>query len=78
MRQALAPLRKRARDAEAAIARLSDERARLEVQLADPALYAGDRAAQIVAAQMRLAEIAREIEAAEAQWLEAEEALSEA
>ena len=78
VRQALAPLRKRARDAEAAIARLSDERARLEVQLADPALYAGDRAAQIVAAQMRLAEIAREIEAAEAQWLEAEEALSEA
>ena len=78
VRQALAPLRKRARDAEAAIARLSDERARLEVRLADPALYAGDRAAQIVAAQMRLAEIAREIEAAEAQWLEAEEALSEA
>jgi ATP-binding cassette subfamily F protein 3 len=77
-RQALAPWRKRARDAEAAIARLSDERVRLEGRLADPALYAGDRAAQIVAAQMRLAQIAREIEAAEAQWLEAEETLSEA
>ena len=66
------------RDAEAAIERLSAERVRLEGRLADPAFYAGDRAAQIVAAQTRLAEIAREIEAAEAVWLEAEESLSEA
>ncbi len=77
-RAAVAPLRKRARDAEAAIERLSAERVRLEGRLADPAFYAGDRAAQIVAAQTRLAEIAREIEAAEAVWLEAEESLSEA
>ena len=73
-----APLRKQAKDAEAALARLSAERARLEAKLADPALYAPGRAADVTAANTRLAAIAREIEAAEMAWLEAEEALAQA
>ncbi len=73
-----APLRKQAKDAEAALARLSVERARLEARLADPALYAPGRAADVTAANTRLAAIARETESAEQAWLEAEEALAQA
>ncbi len=73
-----APLRKQARDAEAAVARLSAERARLEARLADPALYAPGRAADVTAANTRLAALARETDAAEMAWLEAEEALDQA
>jgi len=77
-RAALAPLRKRARDAEVRIARLGTERNALEKTLADPALYAADRVADLTAANTRLAAIAREIEVAEATWLEASEALESA
>ena len=73
-----APLRKQAKDAEAALARLAAERAKLEARLADPALYGPGRTADITAANTRLAAIAREIEAAEMAWLEAEEALAQA
>ena len=73
-----APLRKQARDAEAALARLSAERAKLEARLADPALYAPGRAADVTAANTRLAAIARETEGAETAWLQAEEALAQA
>ena len=38
-RAAAAPLRKRAKDAEARLAKLAAERARIEAELADPALY---------------------------------------
>ncbi|MBV9538738.1 MAG: ABC-F family ATP-binding cassette domain-containing protein, partial [Acidisphaera sp.] len=74
-RAALAPLRKRARDAEARIGQLAAERRRLEAKLADPALYAAARKAEVTQAQTRLAAIARETAAAEAAWLEAEAAL---
>ena len=77
-RAALAPLRQRARHAEALIAKLAAERALLEKRLADSALYAPGRAAEIAAANTRLAAVAREIAAAEAAWLAAEEALAEA
>ncbi len=73
-----APLRKQARDAEAALARLSAERASLEKKLSDPAVYLPGRAADVTAANTRLAAIAREVDAAEMAWLEAEEALAEA
>ena len=73
-----APLRKQAKDAETALARLSLERAGLEKRLADPALYAPGRATEVTAANTRLAAIAREVEAAEMAWLEAEEALADA
>ena len=78
VRAATAPLRRRARDAETRIAKLAEERARIEAKLADPALYAPGRAAEVTAAQTRLAAIARETDAAEADWLEAAEALEAA
>ena len=74
-RAALAPLRRQAREAEAALERLSAERARIERALADPRLYAPGRGADIAAANARLAAIARESESAEAAWLTAQEAL---
>ncbi len=77
-RAATAPLRKRARDAEARIAKLAAERAKIEAKLADPALYVPGRAAEVTAAQTRLAALARETDAAETDWLEAAEALEAA
>lgn len=74
-RAALAPVRRRAQAAEARIARLLAERAKIEAQLADPVLYAAGRATEITAANTRLAEIARAVAKAEAEWLEAAEAL---
>jgi ATP-binding cassette subfamily F protein 3 len=77
-RAATAPLRKRAKDAEALLARLAAERSRIETMLADPKLYAADNTAKITSAQTRLASITRETEAAEADWLAAAEALEAA
>jgi ATP-binding cassette subfamily F protein 3 len=77
-RAAAAPLRRRARDAEALLDRLATERRRIEAALADPALYVPSRVMEVTAAQTRLAALARESEAAEAAWLEAAEALEQA
>jgi ATP-binding cassette subfamily F protein 3 len=77
-RVALAPLRKQARDAEALIARLGAERAKLEGKLADPAMYGPAKIAETKAIQIRLGALAREAAAAEQAWLEAEEALEAA
>ncbi len=77
-RAAVAPLRRRARDAEARLARLAAERARIEARLADPAIYSDSRAAEVTAAQTRIAAIARESQAAEAEWLDAQQALEAA
>ncbi len=74
-RAALAPLRRQAREAEAALERLSAERTRIECALADPRLYAPGRGADIAAANAQLAAIAREAEVAETAWLAAQEAL---
>ncbi len=77
-RAALAPLRKKARDAEARLARLAEERASIEKTLADPALYVATRRSEIAAANARLAAIGKLAAAAEAEWLAAEEALEAA
>jgi ATP-binding cassette subfamily F protein 3 len=77
-RAALAPLRRRAKDAEARIARLAAERAALEARLADPAAYAPGKTAEVTAANTRLAAIQRETAAAEEAWMEAEAALESA
>ncbi len=77
-RAQLAPLRRQARDAEAKLAKIAAERAQIEARLADPALYAPGRAAEITAANQRLAQLAREAEEAETAWLAAEEALEAA
>ena len=77
-RAATAPLRKRAKDAEARLAKLAAERAKIEARLADPALYAPGKAAQVTEVRTRLAAVARETEAAEMEWLDAAEALEAA
>ena len=77
-RQALAPLRRKAKDAEATIQKLTAERAALEAKLADPKMYAAGKAADVTAANTRLAAIARAQAEAEAVWLAAEEAMEAA
>jgi ATP-binding cassette subfamily F protein 3 len=77
-RAALAPIRKKAQEAEKRLAVLAAERARIETRLADPALYAPGRAAEITAANARLAALAKEAAAAEEVWLTAEEELEAA
>jgi ATP-binding cassette subfamily F protein 3 len=77
-RAALAPMRRRAQEAERRIAVLAAERAKIEAKLADPAIYAPGRAAEVTAANTRLAAIAKESAAAEEAWLLAEEALEAA
>jgi ATP-binding cassette, subfamily F, member 3 len=77
-RAQLAPLRRQAKEAEAALGKLAAERARIEAALADPALYGPGRAAEVTAANQRLVAIARETEAAEVRWLQASEALESA
>ncbi len=74
-REKLAPLRKRAKDAEAKIAKLAAERRAIEAKLADPELYAAPNPVAVTAAQTRLAAITREEAEAEAAWLAAEQAL---
>ena len=75
-RQALAPLRNAARDAEKDVARLDAERASLEAQLADPALYAD--AARAATLARRRGEVASALAAAEERWLALAEELEKA
>jgi ATP-binding cassette subfamily F protein 3 len=77
-RAALAPIRKKAQDAEKRIAALGAERAQIEAKLANPAIYAPGRSAEVTAANTRLAAIAKESAAAEEAWLLAQEALEAA
>jgi ATP-binding cassette subfamily F protein 3 len=77
-RAALAPLRRQAKDAETRLAKLAYEQATIEAKLADAALYAPGRTAEITAANSRLAAIKREAALAEEAWLAAEEALEAA
>jgi len=76
-RAALAPLRKKAKDAEARLDRLNAEKTALHEKLADPEFYDGpaDRVADL---NRRAGEIEKAIEAAEAEWLAAQEAIETA
>jgi ATP-binding cassette, subfamily F, member 3 len=74
-RAALAPIRRKAQAAEKRIAALAAERTKIEAKLADPAIYAQGRTADVTAANTRLAAIAKEAAAAEEDWLLAEEEL---
>ena len=77
-RLAVEPLRRRVRQAEALLAKLAAERSVIEARLADPALYAAGRGADVTRENVRLGAIAREAARAEEDWLEAEAALEEA
>ncbi len=74
-RAAVAPLRKKAKDAESRLARLTRERGSLEKKLADPDLYDIARKSEALAAQAKLASLKKLIGEAETEWLVAEEAL---
>ena len=76
-RAATASLRKAAQHAEKRLERLTWERAALEAELARPELYE-EGGAKVSELQKRLADIDKAIAAAEAQWLEAEEAIESA
>jgi len=76
-RQALEPLRRRARQAEESAARLAAEQRALDRELARPSAFGGDPAALVAALKQR-AELARLIAEAEAEWLAAEEAIERA
>ena len=67
-RQALAPLRLRLTAIEAALSRLSQRKAGLERDLADPALYGGE-AARLVALKIELGRVVKDIATAEDNWL---------
>jgi ATP-binding cassette subfamily F protein 3 len=73
-RRALEPLRRRVRDAEAAMERLGREKAEFDRLLADPATYAGN-GERTTEALRRQAELARALADAEQTWLAAAEAL---
>ncbi len=72
-----APLRKRVKDAEAAMARLSKDLAAIDGKLADGSLFAREPAKAAELAKTR-ADIARGLAAAEEEWLEASSALETA
>jgi ATP-binding cassette subfamily F protein 3 len=60
---------------ETRVERLSAERRLLEARLADGAIYAPERRAELAEALRRQAEVRRELDAAEREWLERHEAL---
>ncbi|HYH22026.1 MAG TPA: ABC-F family ATP-binding cassette domain-containing protein [Azospirillum sp.] len=72
-RAALAPLKKKATDAEALVTRLSAEKARISEKLADPALYTGP-ADKLTKLQIDLGAVDKKLAAAEETWMEALEA----
>ncbi|MFT8675206.1 MAG: ATP-binding cassette domain-containing protein [Acetobacter sp.] len=77
-RKALAPLRKIIKDAEARLAKLAEERQKLEASLADPKLYEQGKTAEVTRLNTRLAAIGREQAEAEERWLAAETEMEDA
>ncbi|TDH62233.1 ABC transporter ATP-binding protein [Dankookia rubra] len=77
-RQALAPLRERAKQIEAQMAKLQDEASAIDTALADPRLYAGNKTDLINRATTRRAVIARILPTLETEWLELQEKLEAA
>ena len=71
-RKAQAPLRKIIKDAEAKLAKLATERAKIETTLADPALYTDGKTNEVTKLNTRLAAIGKEQVELEEKWLEAE------
>jgi ATP-binding cassette subfamily F protein 3 len=76
-RAAAAPLRKAVQEAEREVETLTRQRAAIEGELADPALYQRD-AEKATGLQIRLAEVKRALVAAEERWLQAAAELEQA
>ncbi len=77
-RAALAPLKRRAADAEKTLERLTAAAAKIENALADPKLYEREGSAQLVAMQKDLGALNQQIAAAETAWMQAMEDLETA
>jgi ATP-binding cassette subfamily F protein 3 len=77
-RVALAPLKERAKQLEAQIAKLQDEAATIDKALADPRLYAGNKSDLINRATTRRAIIGKILPGLETEWLELQERLEAA
>jgi len=77
LRAQLAPLRKKAQEAEKLVEKLSAKKAKIEAELADPKLYSGPADA-ITALKKSLAEVERDLAGAEEAWFTAQEALEQA
>lgn len=77
VRAQLAPLRKKAQDAEKVLERLHKKQKDLQDKLADPKLYDGP-ADKVKALQMDLGKVEKQVAEAELVWLEAHEALEAA
>jgi ATP-binding cassette, subfamily F, member 3 len=74
-REAVSVLKKRAQDAEAKVTKLTKEKEKLDADLAKPDTYADKaKAADLT---RRQGEVARRLEKAEEEWLEAQQALEE-
>jgi ATP-binding cassette subfamily F protein 3 len=77
VKQSAGPLRRKARDAEERMGKLSAEQETLESELSNPDLYALGKMDIISAHNSRLEIVRRELAAAEAAWLAAEAALEQ-
>jgi ATP-binding cassette subfamily F protein 3 len=77
-RTRLAPLRNEAKRLEERLAALEAERSKLHQTLADPALYAGPRSAEVPTLTRDQAQLDDEIASLEDAWLAAHEALEAA
>ena len=73
-RAALAPLKKRADQAEREYTRVSAQIGDLEVKLADPALYAASASTKANDLMKKRGELRRQLEKIESDWLEAQHA----
>ncbi|MFT8807611.1 ABC-F family ATP-binding cassette domain-containing protein [Gluconobacter sp.] len=76
--RALAPLRRKIRDAETKMAQLTGEKKKIEDRLADPALYQSGDAAEVTSLNVHLAALNASLETVEESWLEAQTELEEA
>jgi ATP-binding cassette subfamily F protein 3 len=77
-RARVAPLRRRLRELEQTLDRLADRQGHLEQALADPVVYAEDAKPRLLRLLDEKKTVDRELGAAEADWLEASEALEAA
>ena len=76
-RTALAPLKRKATDAEALVTKLSEEKRKIEAKMADPALYTGP-SDKLTKLQIDLGTVEKKLATAEENWLEALEAYESA
>ncbi len=77
-KEALGALRSEARKAEERVGKIEEMRARLATKLADPEMYAPERAGEAEVWQRKYAEVMEALDRAEALWLAAQQKLEEA